>query len=193
MLPPRTVQRQLLGVFHPTEYNEYVPCSGNVQDGGSGRQHSSGRLTAQVSYFYTSSRTCPRMEKRRHPSHPFLSPSSTPPCTSTSSSIPIPYSSALPTYFPSTPAPLVLSTTSSAYPINLYFNPLFPATPWHPSQNLSLHHLPLFPSRSYHLDLYIGWVKKNIPHEYFANVLAMIRNFFSKFYKLIIYPYLHLN
>src|SRR6218665_2683599 len=34
---------------------------------------------------------------------------------------------------------------------------------------------------------------KNIPHEYFANILSMIRNFFSKFYKLIIYPYLHLN
>ena len=35
--------------------------------------------------------------------------------------------------------------------------------------------------------------QKNIPYEYFANILSMIRNFFSKFYKLIIYPYLHLN
>jgi len=35
--------------------------------------------------------------------------------------------------------------------------------------------------------------QKNIPHEYIANISSMIRNFFSKFYKLIIYPYLHLN
>jgi len=35
--------------------------------------------------------------------------------------------------------------------------------------------------------------QRNIPHEYFANISSVIRNFFSKFYKLIIYPYLHLN
>ena len=33
---------------------------------------------------------------------------------------------------------------------------------------------------------YTGWVRKNTPHEYFANILSMIRNFFSKCYKLSI-------
>ena len=35
--------------------------------------------------------------------------------------------------------------------------------------------------------------QKHYTHKYFANILSMIRIFFSKFYKIIIYPYLHLN
>jgi len=39
----------------------------------------------------------------------------------------------------------------------------------------------------------LGESMKNMPQEYFAYILSMIRNLFSKYYKLIIYPYLHLN
>src|SRR6218665_105877 len=90
----------------------------------------------------TSSRTRPRTKKSHHLSHLFLSPSSTLPYTSPSNPVPIPYSTAHSYTFPSNS-----SSSDPLTPFPIHISSIYsPSTLWHPSQNPSFHHLPVFPS-----------------------------------------------
>src|SRR6218665_1533565 len=107
-------------------------------------------------YNITSSCTNPRMEKCHHPSHPFLSPLSTLSYISASNPIPIPYSNPLPSpaNFHPTPAPLALSPHFQYISHQTLLQPSIPGHTVTPLSNPSFHHLPLFPSCSYHLTMW---------------------------------------